>query len=90
MLKKYLTKLVDEFPETFEEGVIYFSDRKQRSVHLCPCDCGEQVWLSHYSHGWKASINKENEITIFTPIENKECDSVYIIKQGYSFSERWI
>lgn len=88
MLKKYFTKVVDSFPNVFKDGVIYYDEKKSRSVHLCPCECGEEIWLSHYAYGWKLSVNKKNEISIVTPIENKKCDSVYTIRQGYSFDER--
>ena len=90
MLKKYLTKIVEELPSKIEEGVIYYNDKKERSVHLCPCECGEEVWLSHFAHGWKASLNEKEEISIVTPIENRKCDTVYTIRQGYSFDTRTI
>ena len=90
MLKKYLTKIVDEFPETLEEGIIYYSDKKLRSVHLCPCNCGDEIWLSHFGYGWKLSLNQKEEISIITPIENKKCDTLYTIRKGYSYDERWI
>ncbi len=90
MLKKYFTKLVEEFPSKPHEGVIYYNDDKLRSMHLCPCDCGEEVWLSHYSHGWKAFFDKKGELSIVTPIENKKCQTIYTIRQGYSFDERVI
>lgn len=88
IVKKYYTKKVNEFPDLIEEGVIYYNNKKLRSVHLCPCDCGEEVWLSHFAFGWRIHFSNNDEVSITTPIANKKCDSLYTIRQGYSFDGR--
>lgn len=89
MLKKYETVLVDKLPNADEikKNVIYFSERHERSTHLCPCDCGAEVLLSHYRGGWKYYFDQKNQITISTRIDNEDCDTYYTINSGYAFSE---
>lgn len=88
MLKKFKTVHLDILPEEHElkQDEIYFSDKLQRSTHLCPCDCGEEVYLPHYRGGWSYYIDETNQINISTKITNK-CGTHYTIHSGYAFSK---
>ena len=88
-MKKYETVLVDTLPlkADMQQGVIYFSEQKQRSTHLCPCDCGEEILLSHFSGGWACFLDKNEQMNITTRIENVQCDTFYTIHSGYAFSQ---
>lgn len=89
MLKKYKTVLTDVLPskENMESDVIYFSEQKQRSTHLCPCECGEEIYLSHYRGGWMCYLDDKEQMNITTRIENVKCDTYYTIHSGYAFSQ---
>ncbi len=87
MLKKFKLQVLKNLPKRDEmtEGIIYFSDKHQRSAHLCACSCGEKILLSHYRGGWRHYIDTDGEITISTQIRNENCKTYYIIREGYAF-----
>lgn len=91
MLNKYNLKVTNVLPplEEMDENTIYFSDKHQRSVHLCPCKCGERVLLSHFRGGWRYYITTDGEMSISTLIKNQVCNTNYIIREGYAFRGTW-
>ncbi len=71
------------FPEQLEIGKVYFYKEWSISVHLCPCGCGDKVYLPFKETNvsgeyWGLSSNT------FTPSIFKRlgCKSHYFIKNG--------
>jgi len=72
------------------EGVIFYSPRFDAVKFMCPCGCGEQVYLhGNREHegktGWDITL-KDDKITlspsIGSPIKRKLCGAHYFIKEN--------
>lgn len=77
------TVVVDEIPETLENGVLYVSSSSHVALHSCCCGCGEEVVSPLVPTEYKLSM-KGPLASIWPSIGNHDfpCGSHYIIKQG--------
>lgn len=72
------------FPEVLEPGKVYVCKEYFCTVHLCPCGCGDKVFLgisemvASHPHLWQLEGNS------FSPSIRKTsgCMSHYFIKNG--------
>lgn len=60
--------LVLELPKSakdMKQGVLYLKQNKEdgtyESFHLCPCGCGEPVYLQYGGKGWDLKLNMEGD-----------------------------
>lgn len=89
-IKPVLVKEFPKWPEEFKEGEIYVkNDGPYRgSFHLCPCGCGEPVYLEYGPRHWDLKLrldgDKAESITvspsIYTP--DYKCQSHYFIRDN--------
>lgn len=84
----FITQIVEDAPDVFEDKNIYLIGESQPWVasFLCPCGCKEVVSLSLIPTDrprWKVSINKSNLITLHPSIRRiKGCRSHFFIREG--------
>lgn len=77
---------VDRIPDTLKSGLFYISEECGTSCHLCPCGCGEAVYLNFPEkeingkvYGWNMTRNMSN-ITFRPSVGNTfKCRSHYYI-----------
>lgn len=81
---KFRTEFVEFMPERLEEGVLYVSLRFKAAQHLCPCGCGNWVYLPFHNPetDWTMTLNG-GLVTLSPSIGNRfPCKSHYWIKDG--------
>lgn len=74
---------VERLPQALEHGVIYISKEYKCSVHLCPCGCGQKVYVPIDEQGWTLT-EESGTITLSPSIGNFElpCESHYFIRKN--------
>lgn len=85
----YVACYVDDFPEIFENKVVYFlgSPRKEwLAGFLCPCGCCNtiELVLSGTQHPcWKADVSDDGMVTFFPSVwRNIGCKSHFFLING--------
>lgn len=74
---------IEVIPETLKFGLLYISKTFGISCHLCPCGCGEPVYLTFpeidTKHGWNMT-EQEGKISFTPSVGNTfKCRSHYYI-----------
>ena len=84
MLSQLTNEFVEYMPEKMQDGVLYFSEKYELAIHLCPCGCGNKVVTpTDDTYGWKITIN-DDKITLHPSIGNWQfpCKSHYFLKEN--------
>jgi len=76
--------LPDTLPEAKDmvPGKFYFSEKFQASSHLCPCGCGDNVFLPIGKDDWE--LERHGTTFSISPsiLKRLGCKSHYVIKKG--------
>lgn len=80
-------KKVDGFMpdfETFEDNVIYISDKYGTAIHKCICGCGEKVVTPLSKNMWQYQIDANDKISMQPSVGNYQqpCNTHYIFYKG--------
>ena len=83
-------KFIKEYSEKLDHGILYIVDGKllgkpgewTSSNHLCPCGCGEKVYIPFDQRNWSLQINND-KVTINPSLANTfSCRSHYFIRDN--------
>jgi hypothetical protein len=69
-------KYVDSMPLTIETGVLYVSKKHAISAHLCPCGCGQPIYIPFAARQTKTEWQyKEHDgkVTLHPSLLNTNC-----------------
>lgn len=79
---EFSVKQADEIPDRLRAGVLYVSEKYQTVGHLCPCGCGEDVFISTREHGWKLTM-RDGKVTLSPSLAHRfKCKSHYFIEDN--------
>lgn len=77
-------KRVEYMPAIYEPGIFYYSERFGGFGHLCPCGCGNKIYIPVSEEGsgdnWKIIIRDE-KVTLEPSLLNP-CKAHYFIRDG--------
>ena len=76
-------QMVEQMPETLENGIIYISERYRVALHNCCCGCGEEVSTPLGSTEFSIRVDGP-AVTLRPSIGNHDfaCRSHYFITNG--------
>lgn len=76
---------VEVMPDIYLPGVFYYSEKYGGLGHLCPCGCGDKIYIPVTEDGsgatWKISIRDE-KVTLDPSLWNNPCKAHYFIRDG--------
>lgn len=79
---KYKVLEVEQFPDLFEPGILYWSKKFKISAHLCACGCGDVIYLPVDRANYSIRIS-EGGPTLRPSVGNwNVCDAHYLITNG--------
>jgi len=78
----FRAKHVVEIPYLLRTGTLYVSEKYNTVAHLCPCGCGEDVFIPIGEPGWKLFLN-EGKVTLSPSLQHRfKCRSHYFIEDN--------
>lgn len=79
---KYSLLEVEQFPDTFQPGVLYWSKKFKISAHLCACGCGDVINLPVDPANYSIRVDKRGP-TLRPSVGNwNVCNAHYFITNG--------
>lgn len=79
---KYNILEVEQFPDSFEPGILYWSKKFKISAHLCACGCGDVIYLPVDPANYSIRMDKRGP-TLRPSVGNwNVCNAHYFITNG--------
>ena len=89
LIKRIETVEVNAVPllEDMEQDKIYLSESTWKATHLCPNECGEEIYTPFVRGGYHYHTDDENNVTIHDELYCEKCHTRYTLKKGYAIAQ---